>query len=464
MLPPSFHRAAPRVVVAMVLVSLAFGSSACRERPLRPVVLIGVDGLDWRVVLDLQREGRMPVLSRLMAEGTFGYLKTLKHTVSPVIWTTVATGKGPGEHGIRGFTKSGSGPVQLFSNRDRKTKALWNIFSDAERTVHSVGWWMTFPAEPITGVMVAQTNTGGQIRPDGAPRPWKGTLVRGLDGQVTPRELQGEIIGTAVEVDASLPALTREVFGELPDSLSPANTWAWDQSQWSFRADMTYLRVASGLLAGDEPPALLMVYFGSPDVAGHRYWRHAYPEEFDSPPADEEVAALGSILPDTYGWVDSAIGVLLEGYAEEDPTVFVVSDHGMRAAHRRRTDWEEPGGFSGGHTRGEPGVLIASGGLARPTPVPPSGPSLEPEDLQTLGSVYDIAPTILALAGLAVGEDMNGVVLEDVLEEGFLNRVPLRTVATHDTAEWLERRPQQMLSAPAEKERLEQLRALGYIE
>jgi hypothetical protein len=464
MLPSSFHRAALRVLVAAALVSLALVPFACRESPPPPVVLIGVDGLDWRVVLDLQREGRMPVLSRLMEEGTFGYLKTLKHTVSPVIWTTVATGKGPKEHGIRGFTKGGSGPVQLFSNRDRTTKALWNIFSDAGHTVHSVGWWMTFPAEPIQGVMVAQTNTGGQIRPGGAPRPWKGTIVRGLDGQVTPREWQGEVIDTAVEVDESLPALTREVFGELPPSQSPANTWAWDQSLWSFRADMTYLRVTSTILAGGEPPALLMVYFGSPDVAGHRYWRHAYPEEFDSPPGEEEVAALGSILADTYGWVDSAIGVLLESYAAAEPTVFIVSDHGMRAAHRRRTDWEEPGGFSGGHTRSEPGVLIASGGLARRTPVAPSGVSLEPGDLPALGSVYDITPTILALAGLAVGEDMGGAILKDVLREGVLDRVPLRTVASHDTAEWLESRPQEMLSAEAEKERLDQLRSLGYIE
>jgi hypothetical protein len=222
--------------------------------------------------------------------------------------------------------------------------------------------------------------------------------------------------------------------------------------------------VARGLLA-ESSPDLLLVYFGAPDVVGHRFWRHAYPGEFDSPPTESDVSALGSIIGDTYAWVDAALGALLEAHGGEDPTVFVLSDHGMRAAHRRRADWEEPGGFSGAHTRGEPGVLVVSGGHARRAPVVSGGGGrLEASDLPTLGSVLDIAPTVLALAGLPLGEDMDGEILAHVLEEGFLEVHPPSTIGTHDTAEWLESRPSQMLSPEAADERLEQLRALGYIE
>jgi hypothetical protein len=376
----------------------------------------------------------------------------------------VATGKRPEKHGITHFTKGGGSNPELFSSRDRKTKALWNIFSDANLSVHSVGWWMTFPAEPIHGVMVAQTNTAGQIRPEGPSLPWKGTIVRGLEGQVTPTPLQNGVIDTAREVDESLPALTREVFGELPADLSPASRWAWEQSQWSFRADMTYLRVTRRLLTEEKRPVLLLVYFGSPDVAGHRFWRYAYPEDFDVPPSEEEVAALGHVLGDTYAWIDSAIGEILAGY-DDDPTVFILSDHGMRAAHRRRRDWDQRGGFSGAHKRGRPGILIVSGGDARRTTIAPGEDgSLDPEDLPTLGSVLDITPTVLALARIPVGEDMDGVVLQGVLREDLFDEGPPATVASHDTPEWLENRPQQMLSADAEEERLEQLRALGYIQ
>jgi len=456
-----------RAAGAAALVALSILASGCgrgrRASPLRPIVLIGVDGLESRLVLDLAREGRMPVVTRLMEQGAFGHLETFRPTMSPVIWTSVATGKRPEKHGITEFTKGGSKP-ELLSSRDRKTKALWNIFSDAGLTVHTVGWWTTFPAEPVRGVMVAQANTEGQLRPDGPPRPWKGTIVQGLDGQVTPRSRQNGVIDTAREVDESLPALTREVFGALPVGASQTSRWAWEQSQWSFRADMTYLRVTRQLLAEEEHPALLLVYFGSPDVAGHRYWRYTYPEDFDVPPSEEDVAAFGDVLPDTYAWVDSAIGEILASYAD-DPTVFIVSDHGMRAAHRRRRDWDQRGGFSGAHTRKRPGILIASGGEARRTPV--SGGEdgiLGPEDLATLGSVLDITPTVLALAHIPVGEDMDGTVLEGVLRKGLFDEEPPATVASHDTPQWLEDRPRQMLSTEAEEERLEQLRALGYIE
>lgn len=83
--------------------------------------------------------------------------------------------------------------------------------------------------------------------------------------------------------------------------------------------------------------------------------------------------------------------------------------------------------------------------------------------LPVLGRVHDLAPTVLALQGIPVGRDMDGVILEGVLETDFLERYPVPFVDTHDTDEWLANRPRQMLSREAELQRLEQLRALGYI-
>jgi hypothetical protein len=59
---------------------------------------------------------------------------------------------------------------------------------------------------------------------------------------------------------------------------------------------------------------------------------------------------------------------------------------------------------------------------------------------------------------------MDGVVLEDILEEGFLENHPPTYVETHDTPEWLASRPQELLSREAEQERLDQLRSLGYLQ
>ena len=461
------RRCASRWVIfsalALVMMSGCRGATDVAPSPGK-VLLIGVDGLEWQVVLDLIREERLPVLTQLMREGSFGRLETLTPTESPIIWTTVATGKLPEKHGIGGFVKPAADgrSARLYSNGDRRTKALWNISSDYQRTVHSIGWWMTFPAEPINGTMVAQTNAQGQITPGGAEIPWKGGVIKGLDGQVSPVELQDRVIDIARETERDLARLSQQAFGAPPNR----DRRAWQQSQWSFRADSTYLRVTQEILNGEqEPPDLLMVYFGNTDVMSHRFWRYAYPDGYRHPPTPRQVASLSHLVADAYIWVDRAIGEILEHY-DETATVIVASDHGM-GPDNLTLDFTTQTRATSGHHPSLPGVLIVSGGHARR-----SGffddPALQSEDLRPdsvpiIGGVVDIAPTILALLGVPVGRDMDGVVLEEVFAEGFAARFPISFVDTHDSAAWLGARPGQLLSDEASEERLQQLRALGYI-
>ena len=108
----------------------------------------------------------------------------------------------------------------MLTNRDRRTKAFWNILSDCERSVAVVGWRMTFSVEPIRGITVAQTNTtaGDGVRERGMI--WKGTGPR-------------------------------------------------------------LLRDAQGL-------DLFAVYFGTPDVMGHRFWRRIAKEAAKPDPTSDK--------------------------------------------------------------------------------------------------------------------------------------------------------------------------------
>ena len=452
------NRAGSYLLLIALSVSVACSEGeAPEDESHHPVILVGVDGLEWRVISEMIDDGELPVLTRLMKEGTFGKLKTMRPTWSPVIWTTVATGKIPRKHGILGFTKEEDGKQRLFSNRDRKTKALWNIFSDLGRTVHSVGWWMTFPAEAVRGTMVAQTNTLAQLK-SGA---WKGSLVRGLPGQVTPSSFHDPVMEIAAEVQESLPELAKASFGEFEYPLSMAASDTWENGLWAFRADTIYLGVVEKLLASDgQPFDLMLVYFGGPDVVGHRFWRYAYPEEFDDPPTPEEQKDFSQVIRNTYSYVDRAIGHILD-LVEGEPTVFIVSDHGMHAANREKTFPERRELFSGHHMNAPPGVLIASGKHIRRGSPDRSAATV---DLPELGRVLDLAPTILALKGLPIGRDMDGVIMEAILEEGFLESHTPTFVETHDRPEWLDARPDELLTEEAERERLQQLRALGYIQ
>jgi len=74
-----------------------------------------------------------------------------------MLWTSIATGKRPFQHGILGFsepTPDGRG-VQPVTNLSRKSKALWNILNQNDLRSVVIGWWPSHPAEPINGVMVS---------------------------------------------------------------------------------------------------------------------------------------------------------------------------------------------------------------------------------------------------------------------------------------------------------------------
>ena len=121
------------------------------------MLLVGWDAADWKVINPLLTRGEMPNLARLMQSGVHGNHATLYPPLSPMLWTSIATGKRPTKHGIHGFTEPTEDglAVRPVSNLGRKTKALWNILNQNGKRCIVVGWWPSHPAEPINGVMVS---------------------------------------------------------------------------------------------------------------------------------------------------------------------------------------------------------------------------------------------------------------------------------------------------------------------
>lgn len=100
----------------------------------------------------------MPNLASLRERGTWGSIATLvDFPLSPVVWTSVATGKTPAKHGITWFlVDQPDGTRVPVRSYNRKGKALWNILADTSKRTNAVGWWATYPAEDIgEGVMVS---------------------------------------------------------------------------------------------------------------------------------------------------------------------------------------------------------------------------------------------------------------------------------------------------------------------
>ena len=128
------------------------------------VYLIGIDGASWNLMAGPLSEGKLPHFKKLMEEGTYGPLKSFVPTKSPILWTSIATGKSQLKHGIGNFTAEKDGQMIPVSGGQRITKAYWNILSDYGLRVGVVNWWVTWPPEKINGYMVSDRwrNTGGR--------------------------------------------------------------------------------------------------------------------------------------------------------------------------------------------------------------------------------------------------------------------------------------------------------------
>ncbi len=455
----AFRTALACALLLGALVPLPGGAAQAGARP--RILLVGIDGLDWRIALPLLRAGELPEIASLWKSGTAGTLATSLPSLSPVLWTTIATGKGMEKHGIQGFTHPDQ-PTVLYSSVDRKTKAFWNILTDAGRPTYTVGWWLTFPVEPVRGVMVAQSNT---LEDWAARGVLKGSLSPRLREQVYPQEQQEKFLRIAADVDRELPGLLEALKrAAVADAAPPprAVAEALEESRWALRADAIYQRAAMMLLSASPPADLTAVYFGLTDVVGHRFWKYGGPVDetrsvaaqtpegkAQEPPGElAGFAGWSRLIPAAYRLVDQMIGTLRRTLPP-DATVILVSDHGMGPE---------------GHADAPKAFFLAAGAGIRVAGVQEPGRA-RVADLPTLGRIVDILPTTLALLGVPAGMDMDGEPLALVLTPDVLAARP-QPVASYDTAEWREARAKLRRSEPDDRdaERLEQLRALGYIK
>lgn len=462
------HRPAVRRAGVLLALLLSCGAAACTQEPSsnrpRPLVVVGIDGLEWKLALELMNAGNMPAISGVLRDGSFARTGTMDPTLSPPIWTSMATGVIPDRHGIEGFVRphvrGANGEPLLYTNRERRVKAVWNIASEAGVRSCIVGYWMTFPVEPIEGAMVAQTG-----KPPGTtdePQR-KGSLQPGATGQVHPPEYEARAFELAASSQRAAEERERELFGDT-SSWPPAMKRLAEHSGWSVAADTAYQQIALDLLADRSRCDLVIVYLGLPDVLGHRFWRWTFPGDFASPPPASEVAAFGEVLRRAYVQVDRFVGEVRRA-AGNDATVVVASDHGMGPFRPKQpVDIHREGGEllrTGGHSAARDGFFAAAGpGIAVSTSAFPQSFA----DVPAAGSVVDLAPTLLALLGLPRGSDMDGFVMAGLFEPRFVAAHPFREVPTHTPRGWTATRRFAEAGATGDADRLEQLRGLGYLE
>lgn len=404
----------------------------------RKILLIGWDAADWKVIHPLLKAGKMPHLQRLVENGSSGPIATLHPPLSPMLWTSIATGKRPFQHGIHGFsepTADGRG-VQPVTSLSRKCKALWNILHQSNLRSVVLGWWPSHPAEPIHGVMVSD-HFHRAIGP--LEEAWP--LVAGA---VHPPELAHTLAGLRVHPDV----LT-------PQDIEPFVPLAQEIDQDKDKRLALLLRTVAECLSIQSAAAWLLenqtwdlfaVYFDSIDHFCHGFMRYHPPRQPWIGERDFEL--YRNVISAAYQLHDRMLGTLL-AKAGSGTTVILLSDHGFHPDHLRPSSIPNiPAGPAVEHRN--LGILAAQ------------GPGIARNKLLRGASLVDIAPTVLTLFGLPVGEDMDGKVISEVFAEPpRIAYLPSwENVSGDDGSHPSHTR----LDPVAAREALERMIALGYVE
>ncbi len=404
----------------------------------RKVLFIGWDAADWKVITPLMDSGLMPSLESLVNRGVMGNLATLDPPLSPMLWTSIATGHTADKHGILGFlqpTPDGMG-VRPVLGTSRKVKAIWNILNQVGKKTNVVGWWPSHPAERVDGVTVSNFyHRSVGVTPDEWDVP-PGTIHPAelsdalKDFRVHVSELTAAhltpFVPSIEEVDPLVDLRGTQIARMIAEAATThaTITWLLDNTEWDFSA----------------------VYLDTVDHFGHGFMKFHPPQLPNVPPALFE-RYKGAVAA-CYRFHDMMLGQLLM-QVDDDTTVIVMSDHGFHSDHLRPLSLpKEPAGPAYEHR--QHGVFVMA------------GPGIKKDERVFGATLLDITPTLLALYGLPVGRDMKG----QPLVQAFENSPEIEYVDTWESIDEGDKRSaaSAKIDPWAEQESMKQLIELGYID
>jgi predicted AlkP superfamily phosphohydrolase/phosphomutase len=274
-----------------------------------PTLLIGLDGATFTVLDPYIADGTMPFLGELIAGGTRGILRSIMPPLTPPAWTSLVTGKHPGQHGVFDFFQKdepGSIYFSFTTSQNVGTSTIWSLASDRDRKVISLNFPLMFPAPPVNGAVVP----GGMM-------PWRqlrlGCHPPGLFQRLQQLEAfePREMLDMEMEVKA-IDGCPEEEYVE----------WV----ELHIRRERRWAEVCRHLMK-EEQADLIGVMFDGVDKLQHLCWRFIDPACRPAQPTEWEQQLI-DLCATYFRSLDSLLRGIVED-AGPDATVVVTSDHGF---------------------------------------------------------------------------------------------------------------------------------------
>lgn len=322
------------------------------------VLLIGLDAADWVMLDRWIGDGELPAIAGLAAGGRRGDLRTMRPIISPLVWTSIATGQTPDRHGVTDFF-SGSdrqGRLLPVTRAAVRCPTIWDLLSRRGSSIAVVAWWATWPADgSLDGAVVTdrvQFAFPGPVRRSGAATT--PALYHPADLE---QRLRHCLVSPERLDDRMIRPFAGKASGPPPDLLRNC-----------LAATATYYRMTRQILLDGRPDFTALYVLGTDTVA------HLSGGAGDHEAADRALLKF-------YRLVDAMIGDLCR-QAAPGTLVMLVSDHGFYIGEDR------PAGDAGDFRRGAAGWHRPLGMVLF------NAPWIAPGRLDDAG-VLDIAPTLL---------------------------------------------------------------------
>ena len=261
----------------------------------RRLFVIGLDSAEPSLVFERWR-AELSHLSRLMAEGVYGRLRSCHPPITIPAWTSMLASKDPGQLGFYGFhnrVDASYGRMAIASANLVQHDRVWDILGRLGRRSIIVGVPQTYPVKPIYGLLVSDLLTPSTQVP-----------------YTYPSELRHEIERLVGEYEFDVPDFRTNEKARLLSDL--------------YRMTEKRFTVVRYLMRAKPWDFFMFVEIGL-DRVQHAFWRFMDPEH----PKFEPGSPFANAVHDYYRYLDHKIGQLLD-LLDEDVAVLVISDHGAQ--------------------------------------------------------------------------------------------------------------------------------------
>jgi len=298
----------------------------------KKILFIGFDGASKRILDKMIARKELPAIAKLISTGSYFHSPhSFMPCASPIIWTSVSSGKGPEKHGVKGF---------FDSTYSLKAKRIWEIFDDLRLPVGVMGHLLTWPPRKINdGFMIPSILAlGKECYPEQYGFLWELTHDTENEKLISPQRML-KYFGDCYRSGIKLSTFIEVALGFIKKRFP----FMENLDRYSFMSSISmrtkFYRDLFIHLYQEFNPKYSYFHFHLVDTYSHHYWQFMEPELFGDIP-EGEVRRYGQKIFNAYRNVDAIIQNILD-VLDEDTIVVIASDHGFKGMEKGERWFEQ---------------------------------------------------------------------------------------------------------------------------